>query len=265
MNRTNHRKREIGSLKLVHCWKSSLTWSARALKDLIQRCHIRYNKATPGISNEEIAFHMHFVHLGSQNALINNTYDTNIESKNYIWISCHLKGKYWNQNCLSLLSLPLAADTSLTSSIWQETFSGPLNPEQESLAPKVIAKYRYMIQITVSRARADKRNRCLFTNADQLPSSCLANCLLKDGDLRTGVDNMESRTMASTMSYVRLTASISTTCHNYQQSEKIQCTISTTIVVLVSYMDYTTLLDSIKNCIIWNVISLSWHTFSDEV
>lgn len=121
---------------------------------------------------------------------------------------------YWNQNCFSLFSLPLAAEISLTRSIWQETFSDPLNPKQESVAPKVIAKYRYMLQRTVSRARADKRKRCLFINADQLPSSFFWNCLLKDGDLRTGVDKMESRTMASTMTYLGLTSWMCTTCQN---------------------------------------------------
>lgn len=59
-----------------------------------------------------------------------------------------------------------------------------------------------MVQRTVSRARADKRKQCLLTSVDQLPSSCLANCLLKDGDFRQGEDDkMESRTMASTMTY----------------------------------------------------------------
>ena len=57
-----------------------------------------------------------------------------------------------------------------------------------------------MVQRTVSRARANKRKRCLFKSVDQLPSSCFANCLLKDGDFED--DKMDSRTMTSTMTYL---------------------------------------------------------------
>lgn len=59
-----------------------------------------------------------------------------------------------------------------------------------------------MVQRTVSRARANKRKRCLFKSVDQLPSSCFANCLLKDGDFED--DKMDSRTMTSTMTYLGL-------------------------------------------------------------
>lgn len=67
---------------------------------------------------------------------------------------------------------------------WHKAFCVPLNPEHDCAAPRVMAKYKYMVHRNVKIASMIKRNWCRLNKAIQLSNSSRGwNCLRIEADI----------------------------------------------------------------------------------